>query len=173
MAKKLKSKPVENPKENVKIINKICSPEVRDNWNQITLSLASNGGYTINHGRDLTLYVIIKETIDGKAESIVKSFVVTKQELFDLESESKEFSDEIEKMLIARDKEESSNAGTVKDISKDTKKKDEPKKAVGKSLTDVLKKGLDSSKKKDVVVDYGQSEDFDTDPVVEDPETRD
>jgi hypothetical protein len=135
------------------------SKNVKDSWNQITLSLASKGGYTIYHGRKLVLYVFIQEKINGKTVDTVKSFIVSKNELLQLENESREFSAEIEAMLIAREKEHIA-ATPIKDTTKDNskdKKKDEVKKT-GKALTEVLKKGLNSIKKKDPIP-YNNSED--------------
>ncbi len=160
MAKKLTTeteKPTFNFNEDVNF-NSEPSKNVKDSWNQITLSLASKGGYTINHGRKLVLYVFIQEKINGKTVDTVKSFIVSKDELSQLENESREFSAEIETMLIAREKEQieaTPSKDTTKD--KDTKKKEEKK--TGKALTEVLKKGLNSLKKKeDPVITYGTSE---------------
>lgn len=154
-----------------------CNPvgpdtNVKDNWNQITLSLASNGGFTINSGKNYLLNVFLKETIEGKQVTNVKTFLVTKQELSDLEAESKEFSDEIEKMLAARDSEESIKSAPSKSTVKDEKKKDEEKKATGKALTGILKKSLDSVKKKAPPIDYDNSLDEidDRDRVPTDPD---
>lgn len=163
MAKKLKTETEEKSivfNENVDFNSK-PSNNVRDSWNQITLSLASNGGFTYEEKRKLILDVIIPEKINGKTLNSVKSFYVTKKELAELESESREFSAEIEAMLIARDSEES-KVSPSKDTTKDTKKKDEVKKdevkKVGKALTETLKKGLGAVKKKEPVITYIPSE---------------
>lgn len=148
MAKKKKLESAEPLTGSVSCYGVGPDTNVKDNWNQITLSLASNGGFTINSGKNFILNVFLKETIEGKQVTNVKSFLVTKQELHDLETESKEFSDEIEKMLAARDKEESSKSAPSKSTVKDEKKKEDEKKATGKALTGILKKSLDSIKKK-------------------------
>lgn len=123
------------------------SKNVKDSWNQITLSLASNGGFTINSGRNCILSVFIKEKINGKEVIAVKSFVVTKQELSDLEYESREFSAEIEEMIKARDTEED-KVVIPKDII--PKKKDDKKKNI-RAFTEMLKKNIDSVRKKDSI----------------------
>lgn len=166
MAKKLTTETVDVVSESIEKtlnfnedpnLNTEPSKNVKDSWNQITLSLASNGGYTISHGRKLALYVAIQEKVNGKSVHSIKSFIVSKQELQDLQCESREFSAEIEAMLLARDSEESKSVP-----SKDTtKKKDEIKKPTGKELTGILKKGLESVKKKDPIVTYGSSDDLD------------
>lgn len=138
------------------------SKNAKDSWNQITLSLATNGGFTVNKGRNYILSVFIKEKVNDKEVVSVKSFEVTKQELSDLEYESREFIEEVEKMLIARDIEETN---TVEKPSRDIKKKEDKKNS--RAFTEILKKSLDSVRKKDTKI-----EDFD--PIregdVDDPE---
>jgi hypothetical protein len=132
------------------------SKNIKDSWNQITLSLATNGGFTVNKGKNYILSVFIKEKINGKDVISVKSFEVTKQELSDLEYESREFMDEVEKMLVARDIEETA-ANVVKSTPKDIKKSD---KKSSRAFTEILKKSLDSVRKKDPKLD-------EFDPIVE------
>jgi hypothetical protein len=124
---------------------------VMDSWNQITLSLASNGGYTITKGNKFILYVYLKQNIDGKSVLCVKPFLVTRDELCRLQRESAEFRDEVDTMIAAKDKEEtkiiipeSKNPLTL------IKKKEDKKKDV-KALTDILKSGLEVLKNKEVI----------------------
>ncbi len=126
------------------------SKNAKDSWNQITLSLATNGGFTVNKGKNYILSVFIKEKVNDKEIISVKSFEVTKQELSDLEYESREFIDEVEKMLVARDIEDTV-ANAVKPTPKDTKKKDDKKNS--RAFTEILKKSLDSVRKKDPKID--------------------
>jgi hypothetical protein len=123
--------------------------DIKGNWNQITLSLASNGGFTISQGRKSILNVYISENVNGKKVHSVKSFLVTKEELTDLINESREFVSEIEKMIEARDLEESKLSlpkEPIKDNTKDFKKK----KPNTKALNDMLKKSIDSIRKKEI-----------------------
>jgi len=138
----MSSKPTMEELSQNLIFNSTPSKEVNENWNQITLSLASNGGYTIEEGRKRILHVIIKEDIDGLMVSNVKSFYVTKKQVMALQSEASEFSDEIERMLVARDEEERSIP-----VKKPETKTIEKKTDVNKALTENLKKGLDIVRK--------------------------
>ena len=144
-----------------------------DSWNQITLSLASNGGYTLQKGSKFILYVYIEQKIDDKKVLGVKPFLVTKNELISLQSEANEFRGEIDEMLSARELEESSKI-IVKTDTPLILKKDDKKKDV-KALQDILKKGLETIKSNpgkkvivevppDMLMDDIQQEDIEGDP---------
>jgi len=134
--------------------------EIKENWNQITLSLATNGGFTLTQGRNFILNVFINENINGKQVSTVKLFLVTKQELSDLIYESREFSAEVENYIKAREEE---NKKPISKDNLDVKKKDDKKKTTSK-MQDIWK---NTNKKKDVKppaeeVDY----DFNKDTII-------
>ena len=144
MAAKHKESPTKSiPKENKDEPDK----NILDSWNQITLSLASNGGYTVQKGTKFILYVYIEQKVDDKKVLGVKPFLVSKNELSNLQAEANEFRGEIDAMLSARELEESTKI-IVKDVKNDvivSVKKDDKKKN-GQALHDILKKGLDNIK---------------------------
>ena len=187
MAAKHKESPVKAvPKENKAIqFNDVISftdepdTNIFDSWNQITLSLASNGGYTLQRGSKFILYVYMEQKIDDKKVLGVKPFLVSKNELVSLQNEANEFRGEIDAMLSARELEEGSRI-TVKEEVKPNPVhivKKEDKKNI-KDLHDILKKGLDSikSNNKKVVVEIPPDmlmDDIGDEDIVEDPEPYD
>lgn len=140
---------------------------IQDSWNQITLSLASNGGYTLPKGSKYILYVYLKQTVNDKQVYCVKSFLVTRKELESLQNDSNEFRSEIDRMLEARDQEETKliikDAKDVKD--KDVVKKKEDKKRDTKALSDILKKTLDN-KIKDMNIEDPDDIDYNKDKII-------